>query len=503
MTSAGHFVKHLRERGVEWMATLCGHGLNPLFDEASRAGIRLIDTRNEQTASYIADYWGKLTGRAGVCCVSSGVAHANALTGVTNAWFDRSPMLLVSGAGALRTSGMGHFQDMDQVSMARPVTKYCRVLDSADRTVQILEEALAEAESSPRAPVHLTYPLDIQTTPVRKPIPPARVHKAASQPRTADVERALHKAKRPLMICGSEVFYQGAGDAMLDFAAANGIPLVIPIWDRGFVSSPHPAYCGVIGAATGGASLLADADVLLLAGAANDYRVRFLNHPRQKAVAVDDFAGLSECRTPGFGDWLKEARSRVSSHRERILANRKGETLGAADVIGAIEPVLTAETSLLVDGGSIGQWAHQLLCTGRYPGHWLTCGRSGVVGWGLGGAMAARLARPQAPVILLSGDGAFTFTVAEIECAVRQKLPFVAVVADDEAWGITRVGHEQEYSKAIASVLGPVAFDRLAESLGARGRRAATPQALTRELRKALDSETVTVIQVPITGGNP
>src|SRR5215831_16448154 len=98
MTGAGLIIQTLREHGIDWMATLCGHGLDPLFHAACEAGMRLVDTRNEQTASYIADAWGRLTRRPGVCAVSSGVAHVNALAGVANAWFDSGPMLLISGA---------------------------------------------------------------------------------------------------------------------------------------------------------------------------------------------------------------------------------------------------------------------------------------------------------------------------------------------------------------------------------------------------------------------
>jgi acetolactate synthase-1/2/3 large subunit len=174
----------------------------------------------------------------------------------------------------------------------------------------------------------------------------------------------------------------------------------------------------------------------------------------------------------------------------------------AVHIIDALRARMTDETVLLSDGGTIGQWAHQLLAD-RYPGHWLTCGRSGVVGWGLGGAMGARLAFPDRPVVLLSGDGAFTFTVAEIECAVRQKLPFVAIVADDQGWGITRTGHIKQFGEAIASSLGPIAFDKLAESLGARGVVAATPEAIASELDRALAEPQVTVIHVPVVGGYP
>jgi acetolactate synthase-1/2/3 large subunit len=113
------------------------------------------------------------------------------------------------------------------------------------------------------------------------------------------------------------------------------------------------------------------------------------------------------------------------------------------------------------------------------------------------------MAYPERPVILLSGDGAFTFTVAELECAVRQKLHFVAIVADDQAWGITQSGHLKQFGHAISSSLGPIAFDRLADSLGAHGASAGTPASLLAEIQRALKTRQVTVIHAQIVGGNP
>jgi acetolactate synthase-1/2/3 large subunit len=106
-------------------------------------------------------------------------------------------------------------------------------------------------------------------------------------------------------------------------------------------------------------------------------------------------------------------------------------------------------------------------------------------------------------VLLLSGDGAFTFTVAELECAVRQRLPFVAVVADDQSWGITETGHKKQFGEAISSHLGPIDFVALARSLGAHALRVTKPDAIAREIRKAFLRDTVTVIHVPVIGGNP
>jgi thiamine pyrophosphate-dependent acetolactate synthase large subunit-like protein len=111
MTAADLLVQGLRQRGVEWIATLCGHGLDPLLNAARQAGLRLVDVRNEQTCAYAADALGRLTGRLGVCAISSGIAQVNALAGVANACFDGAPVLLLSGAGPTATAGKGHFQD--------------------------------------------------------------------------------------------------------------------------------------------------------------------------------------------------------------------------------------------------------------------------------------------------------------------------------------------------------------------------------------------------------
>ena len=159
--------------------------------------------------------------------------------------------------------------------------------------------------------------------------------------------------------------------------------------------------------------------------------------------------------------------------------------------------LITDDTVLLVDGGNIGQWFHQLLLD-RYPGHWITCGASGVVGWGLPGAMAARALYPERPVILLSGDGSFTFTVAELESAARQGLPFVSVVADDQRWGISVSVHKKEFGKPLYSTLGPTRLDLVAEGFGCRGVRVEDVDQLQYEIETGLVADRPTVIHVPI-----
>lgn len=510
-TAADWFAEGLKQRGVEWIATLCGHGLDPLFDATRRAGIRLIDVRNEQTAGYIAEAAGRLNKRPGVCASSSGVAVPNALTGVMNAWFDQAPMLYISGSANLTHLGAGCFQDCDQVAVAAPVTKYSRMIAVPNRVEHMLDEAWNAAMSAPQGPAHLMFPMDVQRTAVEEhhlfACPPAAAPMGPDPSRAAEVWSALSSAERPLIIAGSGVYYSGEAAALLRFAEHNGIPVQTPIWDRGICDRPHECFLGVIGALTCDPGLLAQSDCVVLAGAAVDYRLQHLQQAAKVLRLDRGWSLLAEGELLREESWLEDARRLRGNFSARVRETgerqRMTDRTHALDIIDALERALPGDATLIIDGGSIGQWAHHLLTERRYPGYWLTCGRSGVVGYGLGAAMAARLSRPDKPVVLLSGDGAFTFTVAELECAARQGLPFVIVLADDQKWGITHSGHVKQFGCAIASELGPIAFDSLARSLGAQGVRVDHASGIAPAIEDGLKSGLVTLVHVPISGGNP
>lgn len=538
MNGADALAATLKVQGVEWMSTLCGNGLNGIFEACGRAGIRLIDTRNEQTAAYMAECWGRLSGQVGVCAVSSGVAHANALTGVLNAHFDGAPMLLITGAGSLPTTGMGHFQDLDHVSLAAPMCKYARVLDVPERIPTVVREALNAALCGRPGPVHLTVPMDVQAAQTRVEIPPTPVTPTGRRPASADsIERAarlLASASKPLLVAGNGVYYAGAGGPLSDFAAAFGVPVVIPIWDRGSLWEPQAEFLGVIGAATGGPRLLEDADLLLLLGAAPDYRLGYLQPPAlatdcriirvdvddgrlhagppaDVAIAADPASALEqlhdECtkrQVEGFEAWLAEARGRCDQFRSAVTTGvDRSKGLHALDLVEAIEEAMPPTAVLVVDGGNVGQWFHQTLGRSRYSGLILTCGASGVVGFGIAGAMAARAGYPGRPVVLLSGDGAATFNIADLERAASQDLPFAMIVADDESWGIVAQGHRQQYGELMNSGLGPVDFAAVARGFGALGTRVDDRESLVEALRRALSERTPVVIHAPVQGGGP
>ena len=538
MNGADLLAQTLASLGVEWISTLCGHGLNEVYAACGRAGIRLIDTRNEQTAAYMAESWGRMSGEVGVCAVSSGVAHANALTGVVNAHFDGAPMLLLTGAGPLATAGMGHFQDFEQVALAAPVCKEARVLDKPERIPELVRAAFETARSGRPGPVHLTFPMDVQEAKVEAGVP-AQPGAGEDRPRAvADAltvaGNMLEEAERPLLVAGSGAWYSGAGEVLADFCATFAIPFVVPIWDRGCVSGRRAEFLGVVGAASGGPDLLVEADLLILVGVTADYRVGFLSPPAipwdTSAIRIDidlerlhlsSLTGLgihadpaavleqvhracAERQIRGFESWLAEARARVDGYRREITGavDRSGG-LHSLDIVEALVAAAGEEAVLIVDGGNIGQWFHQTAGRDRYPGLTVTCGASGVVGYGIGAAMAARAGFPQRPVALLSGDGAATFNLTDLECAVRQKLPFLMVVADDESWGITETGHLQAYGRAMSSRLGPVDFAAAARAFGAFGTRVEDRDELPKALAAGLAAEVPALVHVPVAGGIP
>ena len=318
MKGADLLVQELLARGVTFVAVLCGNGLDPFLTAATEAGLRLVATRNEQAASYMADAYARLTGRVGVCAVSSGVAHINALAGVGNAHFDGAPLLLITGASPLEDLPRGAFQALDQVALAEPLCKYAELVTRPTCLPHAIHEAFAAATSGRPGPVHLTIPIDVLTA----EIDPAEVRLSSS----------------------TRGWVREQVDSRQGTAYREKHPPCLPYTDyrilSGVVNEPIEEFLGVIGAATGEPRLLEDADLLLLAGALVDYRVHYLDSPplaeslqvirgdldpsqlRQGvepdiAMLADPrtaFQQLEECwRDAGYEsheDWLREARQR-------------------------------------------------------------------------------------------------------------------------------------------------------------------------------------------------
>ena len=537
MNGSDLLVQYLRHCGIEFITTVCGNGLDPLYVACRKAGVRLVDFHNEQAASLAADTVARLTGKLAVCAVSSGGAHVNALVGLTNAYYDGAPLLLITGASESARTGMGKFQDLDQVALAAPVCRYAGLVDSPERLGFHLHEACALATSGRGGPAHLTIPRDVLSAEVEPALSQrtpthSKKERAPSVPAHEIVAEAVdlfHRSERPVLVAGSGAFYAGAGHALEEFVKATDIPVMVPIWDRGVVSHADKHFLGVVGADSGGPRILPDADLIVMVGARIDYRVGYAEPPavqsNARLIRIEiDAHEIRQGRDPdvamlanpslalmalkdaliqsGFAprkEWMTESKRREIEFKDRWAGPvPPAPPMTGRHIIEALSPHLADEVTFLIDGGNIGQWAHIL--ADKYPEHWLTCGPSGLVGWGIAGAIGAKVAYPERPVILLSGDGSIGFGLIELETAVRHNTPFVAVLADDQAWGIVVSGQQRTYGPEgdMASRLGPIEYDRAAEALGAGSVRVASPEQIGPAIIQGLASGRPTLVHVPV-----
>ena len=399
MNGADALAAALQAHGVTWVSTLCGHGLDEIYAACRRAGLRLVDTRNEQTAAYAAEAWGRLSGRAGVCAVSSGVAHANALAGVVNAHFDGAPMLLITGAGPLATAGQGHFQDFDQVALASPVCKYARVLDRADRVPELVHEALGEARGGRPGPVHLTFPMDAQTEACSDglatgPAPPEDRPPSPSPEAVRRAAQLLAASRQPLIVAGKRRVLRrrrpaggrlrlGLGDPLRGADLGPGqrrrAAARIPRRPRRGQRRPPAAGGRRSRDHAGGGRRLPRGlpTVAAAAGGRGGRRVDVdparLHHMGRADLAVlaapGPFVdGLGEaCAAAGAGgfeDWLAEARRRredfdAGLRSDPAAGSLRDTGLTSLEVCEAVAAELPEEAVLIADGGNIGQWFHR------------------------------------------------------------------------------------------------------------------------------------------------
>jgi acetolactate synthase-1/2/3 large subunit len=537
MNGAQWLVRLLQRWGVEQIFVLHGNGLFPLLDAFIDSDIQVVDVHNEQAGAYMADAWGAMTGRPGVVAVSAGPGHTNALTGLTNAWWDGRPALLISGCSPQETEGADTFQELDQVAMVRPVCKYAAKVHHIEALPQQTTNALTMAVSGRPGPVHLTIPHDVLSAEMDETrLPPQPIGLLQVRPQGAGDPRLVEQAvdliagaSRPMMVVGSGAFYARAWGVLRAFAEATDIPILSHIWDRGCIEERIPQYVGVTrgGQFTNSAlPKLAEADVVLVIGARIDYRVGRGRPPLFPAAArviqVDvEPHEIGRNRIPEVGivgdprsvlgqitdqvlrrnisphrAWLAEVRAarQLLLDKWAGLGHEEAWPLASIRICREIKPFLDREVTFLIDGGNIGQWAHMALFD-RHPSHWLTCGASGVVGWGLSGAIAARLARPEHGLLLLSGDGSAGFNLSEISTALRFGTPYVAVIAHDGAWGIVAEG--QADGRRIASQFAEIRFDRVAQALGARGVYIEHAGQLGPAIAEGLQVNTVTVIHAP------
>ena len=516
----GHLLAHaLKREGVEHLFTLSGGHIAPIYDGCVDEGIRIVDFRHEQAGAHAADGWARVTGRPGVAAVTAGPGVTDAVTGVANALYANSPMLLLAGKSPLAELEMGSLQEMDHVELMRPITKWARTCWETRRIADYVTEGLRWATSGRQGPVFLDIPLEIQFGPWPTGVRVPERYRTEARPLgdpdlVKRAARFLRDADHPVIFAGSGVRWSNAHEALAALAGAVKAPVFLNSLGRGCLPPDHPCYF-----LASRKFALSKCDVLLALGVDWDFRLGFgrKNLPRKIQVIQVDVDGVHIGRNRSVdvgivGDpgrvieqllaedvgvseepsWTAEVRDEERRLLEEARAGMESDAVPIHPQRFAreIRDFLDPDATVVGDGGDIVGISASIV-NARQPGYWLDPGPFGCLGVGPSFAMAAKLARPDTQVLIIYGDGSFGLNAMEYESAIRQDIPFVGIIGNDGAWGQIKVAQEALFGQgnAPASVLSSEAgYERMVEGLGGYGERVTEPGEIRPALRRAFDS---------------
>jgi acetolactate synthase-1/2/3 large subunit len=477
--------------------------LDALYDTPQ---IRVIATRHEGGAAFMAEAFGKLTRRPAVCMGTRMVGAGNLAIGIHTAQQDSSPMLALLGQVSTADRHREAFQESELAQVFAPVAKWTVEPPRADRLGELTLRAARVALSGRPGPVVVSLREDLlaETVDDFDP-PPLELTRPAPDTRRVGVAlQKLRDAKRPIMVLGGGVLAAQATDLFVRLAEAEQIP-VTAAWRRPDVfPNDHPLYLGHggLGAPRSVVDRLLEADVVLVVGARlNEMTSQGYRFPSLDAtlihvdVSSEGLGGHLTARVPIQSDACLFAEAMLAastaspapadlldSRREHTTADREAYERDATAARGHARPgfldqqalaaqlrcTLPPDAVVTTDAGNFGGWPARFL-RWRKPGTFLGP-TSGAMGYSVPAAIAARLARPERPVVSLVGDGGFLMTGTEVETAVREQVPIVVLVYDNAQYGTIRAHQQREHpGRQIATALGPVDFAAIARGLGADG----------------------------------
>lgn len=512
-------------QGVSTIYTLCGGHVMQIYDGCLNNGIKVIDFRHEQAAAHAGDAHARLTRNIGVAVVTAGPGVTDAVTGVANAYEARSPLILIGGAAPLKTKGMGALQEMPQTGMFKDITKASFTVTQTERIPEQLHEAARIALSGRPGPVFIEIPFDVLFNAIDPPEIPSRVTIEPVPPELSDVARMfemLRAAQKPIIIAGTQVYWDEAHEALRELTDQTGIPVFTNGAGRGTLPMTHPNCFKSARSAA-----LREADVVILLGTPLDFRLKYgqegwnpsakliqiendpveLNRNRQADVAITAHArlileALSEgLQGIGYDEWLQRIRS---LEEKKNAEQREWERLDDSPVnhfrfAAELNQFIDDNTILIGDGGDIVTACARVIDVMR-PSQWLDPGPLGCLGVGIPFAIAAQRLYPDKRVLVINGDGAFGLNGFEFDTAVRFNLPIVSIVGNDAGWGNIRVIQQQMLGeeRAIATSLATTRYDRIVEAMGGYGEFIEKPEGIRGALERAFASGKPACINVSL-----
>ena len=514
----------LKTAGVERIFTLSGNHIMPVFDAALEAGIELIHVRHEAACVHMADAYARLTGAPGVALVTGGPGHANAVAALYTAQMGESPVLLLSGHAPNDQLGLGAFQEMRQADMAAPVVKAAWTTAHADRLGIDVARAMQVARSGRPGPVNLNLPTDTLEATIASGAGTQNAATTAMPLGDADAEavmRWLTAGKRPLVLTGPATMTRSGNDVRGQLEAASGIAVVGMESPRGINDPALGAFAQMLVQADRvllvgkrvdftlkfGHGLASDCEVMQIdADAAEQARARKAFGDRLRLVATADafsaLGALTHAAAPVAGGWRNEVRDAIA-YRPAAWDTAHASLAGHLHPVEACRPLQALldrdpDAVLVSDGGEFGQWAQACL----HAPNRIINGPAGAIGAALPFALGARVARPDATIVALMGDGTFGFHAMEIDTAMRYRLPFVTVVGNDARWNAEYQIQLKAYGpdRLVGCELAASRYDLMAASFGAYGEMVDDPARMAAAAARARAAALPAVLNVMIEG---
>jgi acetolactate synthase-1/2/3 large subunit len=527
-TTAELIVACLENEGVTHVFGIPGEENIRLVDALSRSSIEYVLTRHEQGASFMAEVYGRLTGNAGVCSATLGPGAINLLLGVADATTNSTPVLALSAQVGMRRSYKESHQSVDLVSMFAPVTKWSALVATPGAVPEMVRKAFKLAQTERPGAVYLAVPEDVEAADAPESAIPLHVNvPRPDDPSAAQVERAaeiLRSARNPVLLAGHGAARAHASDAVRRFAEKLGMPVATTFHGKGIMPDDHPLALGAVGFMRHDYVNFGfdQADVIVAAGyelqefdpvrinPRGDTKIIHIHRfPAEVDAHYDVAVGLHADIGRSL-DALAEAvelDKPYTSGDERIralLADELGKgqaddsfPLTPARIVADTRAALGREDIVLVDTGALKMWMARLYPTYE-PNTCLISNGLSTMAWTLPGAIAAKIARPTANVLVATGDGSFLMNSQEIETALRVGTPMVILIWVDDAYGLISWKMDLEIGHNVDTRFGNPDFVAYAESFGAKGYRISSAAELLPTLREALAADTVSIVACPV-----
>ena len=523
--------KALKAAGVECVFTLSGGHVMGIYDGCLDEGIKVVDVRHEQAATHAADAWARLNpGKVGVAILTAGPGVTDGVTGVANAWRANSPILVFGGQGPFNNLRRGSLQEMDHVSVMKPITKWADVCYETGRIGEYIEVAVRNALSGVPGPAFLEIPMDVLHAPIEVhdiTLPQFRDYRVSSAADESGISAAaglIANAAQPMVMAGTALKWSEGGPALQRFAEATRLPVFTNGMGRGQLPMNHPQFFN-----RSRKNALADADLVILAGTPLDFRMKYGGSIPADARIVQldlDETLIGQNRSADVGlvgnlganlDALADALAAnggvdFSDYSGRLRAVEEEAEAALAEQLNSdeipVDPMrlcreiadyIASDDQMIVigDGGDIVAQSSKVL---KVPEHgtWMDPGPLGTLGVGMPFALAAQLSNPDKRVMIIYGDGSFGLNGMEFDTAVRFGLPIVGIVGNDAAWGQMMRPQAMIYGndRLVATELNYTRYDKVVEALGGHGEHVVKPGDIGPAIERAFASGLPALVNV-------